>query len=617
MLSIIYTYAYIALILYLVCANRLRRSSTHKLYAKVNPVSSNDKFEKARNYIRMKQVMKKDNSLNATISSDNNLGYKKFLGKGTLDQRLRAIVSYKRTSAYTALDGDNVLTPQEEEELFECMDSDDGDDNLIDTGDEDSIYESLVLKVIEQNKLSEVKRNFMLDKAERKDFILSDSTSPAISNITNGNTSSKDSSDLYTPARSTWGVFERPRDISRAYGGGRSISKEEMDAMDYEAEQREKIKIGETQQFLSQTMKLEKENEKKIKDAINRGRNFMSMGNRKSAVEVLENVESFLSWQSDLGGEALLELGMALETVDRSDDARKIYGKLATTSWSPKIKRNSLQLLQGLDITKQIKKDTEGLKKPSMDMTNMYIVSSAIKEGLRNEWDEYKKKDISTNISPWYDDKVATDKSIKINTFRDAYNLLISSLNILNRISSENIARAFRKMYISPTLEQTQFLKSRGLLQENRKRNVVSTVESDASLPTINNDTNNDESPFKKLMNSYNGDNNIDDLSVNSYIEKSIALPTSINDLYHKQLNGTWDIVISIVDAAPYVAKRYETGDIRRIISISDGTYQEINSVLWGFSFASRSYPMEYNIQRNEITLNSKELAQSGMFDLQ
>ena len=617
MLSIIYIYAYIALILYLVCANRLRRSGTHKLYAKVNPVSSNDKFEKARNYIRMKQVMKKDSSLNATISSDNNLGYKKFLGKGTLDQRLRAIVSYKRTSAYTALDDDNILTPQEEEELLECMDSDDGDDNLIDTDDEDSIYESLVLKVIEQNKLSEVKRNFMLDKAERKDFILSDPTAPAISNITNGNTSSKDSSDLYTPARSTWGVFQRPRDISRAYGGGRSISKEEMDAMDYEAEQREKIKIGETQQFLSQTMKIEKENEKKIKDAINRGRNFMIMGNRKSAVEVLENVESFLSWQSDLGGEALLELGMALETVDRSDDARKIYGKLATTSWSQKIKRNSLQLLQGLDITKQIKKDTEGLKKPSMDMTNMYIVSSAIKEGLRNEWDEYKKKDISTNISPWYDDKLATDKSIKINTFRDAYNLLISSLNSLNRISSENIARAFRKMYISPTLEQTQFLKSRGLLQENRKRNVVSSVESDASLPKINSDTNNDESPLKKLMNSYNGDNYIDDVSVTSYTEKSITLPTSINDLYYKQLNGTWDIAISIVDAAPYGAKRYEAGDIRRIISLSDGIYQEINSVLWGFSFASRSYPMEYNIQRNEITLNSKELALSGMFDLQ
>ena len=121
MLSIIYIYAYIALILYLVCANRLRRSGTHKLYAKVNPVSSNDKFEKARNYIRMKQVMKKDSSLNATISSDNNLGYKKFLGKGTLDQRLRAIVSYKRTSAYTALDDDNVLTPQEEEELIEFV----------------------------------------------------------------------------------------------------------------------------------------------------------------------------------------------------------------------------------------------------------------------------------------------------------------------------------------------------------------------------------------------------------------------------------------------------------------------------------------------------------------
>ena len=605
-----YTLGLFFCFVWLICSFKQYRLSTcrHKLNAKFDPYSSNDKFEKARNYLRMKQILKKGNSPNSTANSENYLGYQRFLGKGTLDQRLRAIVSYKRSSVYTTMDDDNILSPQEEEELFECMDSD-SDDNMIESNDEDTIYESLVLKIIEQNKLSEVKRNFMLDKAERKDLVLIGTTkSPAMSNITNENNCTEDSNDLYTPARSTWGVFQRPRDISRAYGGGRSISKEEMDAMDYEAEQREKIKVGETQQFLSQTMKIEKENESKIKDAIYRSRNFMIMGNRNSAVEVLENVQSFLSWQSDLGGDALLELGMALETVDRSDDARKIYGKLATTSWSQKIKRNSLQLLQGLDITKQIKKkDTDVLRKPSMDMTNMYIVSSAIKEGLRNEWDEYKKKDLNI-ISPWYDDKVATDIDIKINSFRDAYNLIVTSLNPLNRISSENIARAFRKMYISPAIEQSLFLKAKGLLQDNNNFNIEQPKTDFSANSRIENS---DDSPFKNIMNSYNGDNTIDSV-LGSNLEKPIALPSSLNELYYKQLNGTWNIVISIVDAVPYVSKRYEIGDIRRVISISDNIYQETNSVLWGFSLASRFYPMEYDIQRNEITLSSNELLRSG-----
>ena len=34
---------------------------------------------------------------------------------------------------------------------------------------------------------------------------------------------------LYTPARSSWGVFQRPKDISKTYGGGRVLTRAEMD----------------------------------------------------------------------------------------------------------------------------------------------------------------------------------------------------------------------------------------------------------------------------------------------------------------------------------------------------------------------------------------------------
>ena len=55
-----------------------------------------------------------------------------------------------------------------------------------------------------------------------------------------------------------------------------------------------------------------------------------------------------MSWQSDLGGNSWLELAMALETVERTDEARKIYGKLIAISWSPSIRRNALALVLGL-----------------------------------------------------------------------------------------------------------------------------------------------------------------------------------------------------------------------------------------------------------------------------
>ena len=36
-------------------------------------------------------------------------------------------------------------------------------------------------------------------------------------------------------------------------------------------------------------------------------------------------MQDFLSWQSDLGGNSWLELAMALETVERTDEVNKAY----------------------------------------------------------------------------------------------------------------------------------------------------------------------------------------------------------------------------------------------------------------------------------------------------
>ena len=114
------------------------------------------------------------------------------------------------------------------------------------------------------------------------------------------------------------GVFERPGDISKAYGGGRIITKEEMRKMDEDFERREAEGKKKMQTFISAAVQKETENDKKIKKAINDGRGYMMFGNRKAAVQVLEDIREYISFQTELGGEAYLELAMALETVDRT-----------------------------------------------------------------------------------------------------------------------------------------------------------------------------------------------------------------------------------------------------------------------------------------------------------
>ena len=88
--------------------------------------------------------------------------------------------------------------------------------------------------------------------------------------------------------------------------------------------------------------KSEKDNIAKLKSALSASRNHMRVGNRKAAVEVLEAVHEFASFQTDLGGELKLEYAMALETVERYDEARAIYGTLVVKSWSQKIKGNTI-----------------------------------------------------------------------------------------------------------------------------------------------------------------------------------------------------------------------------------------------------------------------------------
>jgi hypothetical protein len=469
----------------------------------------------------------------------NKKGYQKFLGKGSLDQRLRAVVQYKRSSIATSVEnGEQEMSPSEQRELDLMMDreDDDDDDEEEPEDDEEEMYESMVLKIIEDNKLNDLKEKFLLDKDAQKQAINDDKEENSANNMTNvGNGTNSNGDDLYTPKVSTWGLFPRAKDISKTYGGGRVITREEMNRMDEEyAAKYESGKKAE-KLYVNEIAKLEDENTEKIKDAVLRARNLMSMGSRTAAVgifcvciyvcknilmliyastyiqreisihiylciylyiyimytAVLEKVRPFLTWHSQLGGESFLELAMALETVDRTDEAREIYSKLISISWSDKTKRNALQLMQGLDITLKIK--ASGMDRTFKPMSDaqaaaqseaMEKIAQALKPGLTNAWNDYKKGD----PQPWYDDGGKTIAAIKIESFKDAYYLLEKTFNPLTKIPSQLIMRALRKMYLSSDSEKLGLLKELGVLDKKEKKRVttVSDASSDPFIPGLN-----------------------------------------------------------------------------------------------------------------------------------
>lgn len=508
----------------------------------------------------------------------------------------------------------------------------DTDDEYIDEGDEEeALYEQLIMKTIEMNKLNEVKRNFLLDKAERnEEGTISDTEAADEKTDTSTTKDDKKSGyipeeDLYTPARMTWGVYKRPRDISKAFGGGRAITREEMDRMDAEAEEREKTIEKAKNEWMTATMKLENENRDKIKDSLDRSRNFMYAGNRKAAVDSLEKVQPFLSFQTDVGGEVLLELGMAYETVDRTDDARQIYSKLASTSWSQKVRRNSLSLLQGLDISKQIRKDVDGKLsgKPLMDVTNMYQISRALEAGLTNEWDNYKKKDFGkdNNIKPWFDDGNVLSSPEQIVTFRDAYFVLERCLNPLKKVSSEMISRAMNKIYLSGDSEKIAFLKNRGLvtIKDTEQNKVINQNLRNVSFINQMNSKRTDmidsnpSGKFAWMKEDYE-ETVVIKKAATANDKKVVTLNSNEvrpSIVYGRLLNGTWDLVVSIKDKAPYLAERFESGTLRRTYDKYYDRCSETNSVMWGMSTKVRTMDMSWSDSRSELTLTGGDIQTS------
>lgn len=254
------------------CATTLSKRPPHRLCAKSKGKQPN--FNKVDAYLAMKELQKiktdgggyqeylaRKSGENGTESASSIPGYKRLVGrKGSLEQRLRAVVAYKRSSSTADSILSSISDVGEDVELEEAMD-DDSDDLEVDYDDEEAVYERLVMEVIQESKLSELQKNFQLeinaaakeeeDNSKRRNVSL---------------TSTGQRVETYTPSKSgSWGVFERPVDISKAYGGGRTITREEMKRMDEEFERREQEEERKKREIISGAVKVENANEKAIK----------------------------------------------------------------------------------------------------------------------------------------------------------------------------------------------------------------------------------------------------------------------------------------------------------------------------------------------------------------
>jgi hypothetical protein len=157
--------------------------------------------------------------------------------------------------------------------------------------------------------------------------------------------------EAYSPAKGSWGVFERPRDISAAYGGGKRIGAGAPVTPEEEVRRREEDTLERLRAYRArkeEASELEGRSGGRIDEALARARAGMRRGLYEGAVLELEGVSPLCGTKSARGAAVFLELGMAYEAVGRRSEAATVYTELVK-SGGGSVRQDARRLLLGME----------------------------------------------------------------------------------------------------------------------------------------------------------------------------------------------------------------------------------------------------------------------------
>lgn len=187
------------------------------------------------------------------------------------------------------------------------------------------------------------------------EILVGDASKFADTETSKSNRIQEDDMNTYKPKVSTWGVFPRPNDISKTFGGGRTIrpgealeSSEEKAAK--AARTRELLAAYKSRVGLTIDPKLKLECEKALKD----GDSFMDLGNLREALPFYEKVMNKLPFQTQLHGLAALQWSICQDSLRRSNEARSMYEKLQSHP-NPGVSKKARQFMFSFQAMEMMK----------------------------------------------------------------------------------------------------------------------------------------------------------------------------------------------------------------------------------------------------------------------
>ncbi|KAL4289682.1 hypothetical protein GQ457_14G026570 [Hibiscus cannabinus] len=250
------------------------------------------------------------------------------------------------------------------------------------TGSEDTPQQSKILekKIQKQEKLSVSSIDFVgLDFADKKksrglppglvpisdpfpegdlpdvEIIVGDTSNFGEATTPEMKQNTEEDAEVYKPKVSTWGVFPRPGNISKTFGGGRTIRPGEV----LETEEDRNAKNERTRQSLAAYKKkvgltVDPKLRSECDEALKDGDSLMDSGKLKEALSYYERVMEKMPLKSELHGVAALQWSICQDSLGRPKEARVMYEKLQSHP-NPKVSKKANQFLYGFKAMEMMK----------------------------------------------------------------------------------------------------------------------------------------------------------------------------------------------------------------------------------------------------------------------
>ena len=166
----------------------------------------------------------------------------------------------------------------------------------------------------------------------------------------------------YKPKVSTWGVFPRPKDISKEYGGGRTLKKDEKGQNIIESKEEteaRKIRVAKKLEKYrtSNALNMSKEEEEKVREALKDANEFLRVGSVAKGIAVLEPFQQDINARSELGGQVIFCYAMCLDNAQRRDEALKQYKRVLGNQYGVVSKQAERMLWGMTTASKKMKSD--------------------------------------------------------------------------------------------------------------------------------------------------------------------------------------------------------------------------------------------------------------------